>query len=220
MEVETEKGKLDDLETFQSMYTATVDENSKKIEEVKGPDIEYWYSNERYLEVKGTLGGSCMSYPERNKYMSFYSLNPEKVSLLVLYPEGRRDKIIGRAMLWNIDEINDEKVEGVKFMDRIYTSSQADEELFIMYAKKNGYYYKSSQSYGFYPTVKPNGEQENMKLSVYINSIGYQYYPYVDTLTYYIKKDNKLINRIDDSERDKEIGTMTSQSGGISWNNY
>ena len=211
--VESEKGKLDDLESFQMMYTAVVEENSKKIDVVSGDDIKHWYSNEHYLETKGTLGGSCMSDPKKNKYMSFYALNPEKVSMLILFPEGRRDVIIGRALLWNIDEIDGNPVKDIKYMDRIYTINQGDEELFINYAKKNRFYYKSSQSYGDYPIVTPSGQQ-NIKLSVFINDIDYEYYPYVDTLTYYNRKTHEITNK---TVSGNEYGTMTSQGGGVSW---
>lgn len=210
--VEAEKGKLDDLESFQMMYTAVVEENSKKIEVVNGDDIQKWYLCENYLEQKGTIM-SCMSSSERNKYMSFYALNPEKVSMLILFPEGRRDVIIGRALLWNIDEIDGNPVKDIKYMDRIYTINQGDEELFINYAKKNGFYYKSSQSYGDYPIVTPSGQQI-IKLSVFINDIDYDYYPYVDTLTYYNRKKNEITNK---TVSGNDYGTMTSQSGRISW---
>lgn len=214
IEIEGRGELLNDLESFQSMYTSTVDENSKKIVEVKGDDIQKWYCNETYLDIKGTLGNSCMSYPERNKYMSFYALNPEHVSMLVLFPEGRQDKIIGRALLWNIDEIDGKKVEGIRFMDRIYTATQADEEMFINYAKKNGYYYKSSQGAGDYPFVTPEG-QKSIKVSVFMNNIDYQYYPWVDTLPYFNKVTKEVTNRTDNYQN---FGTMNSQGGGINWN--
>ena len=106
--------------------------NSKKIDEVSGADIIIMKIN------KKELWGSCMADSHKGKIFNIIFKNPEKCSMAILYPEGgyRSGKIIGRAILWKIDQVDGEPVENFTFMDRIYTSVQADEELFILYAKK------------------------------------------------------------------------------------
>jgi len=209
--------KPTDLETFQDQFTALVEENSKKIVEVKGDLIAYWYNSENYLTRNGTLGGSCMSSAERSKkYLKIYTENPDKISLLILFPEGNKEKIIGRAILWKLDEINGKPVENMYYMERIYTINSSDEFIFQEYAKKHGYYYKSVQAYGTdYDIVTPDGNK-SIHMSVYVdskNGKGYDYYPYVDTLQYFCPTDGELTNH---RKRDKRYGTMTDTGGGIS----
>lgn len=205
----------DDVTSFQEMYTAMVEENSKKIVKVSGEDIRYWYLVDHYLDEKNTLGGSCMRYQNCQSFLDIYAVNPEKVSMLILFPEGRQDKIIGRAILWKLDTLNGSKVDDIYYMDRIYTSNSSDEFLFIEYAKKHGYYYKSSQSYGTnYPIVKPDGTSQNMIMEVNIGpSTKYTRYPYVDTLQRYNPKTGVLSN--DEHRRDTACLTNTSGSGGF-----
>lgn len=190
--------KPNDLETFQDQFTAIVEENSKKIVEVKGDLISFWYNCENYLDSsKGTLGGSCMASREKSrKYLQIYTKNPEKISLLILFPEGNQEKIIGRAILWKLDKLNGEDVSDQYYMDRIYTANSSDEFIFMEYAKRKGYFYKSSQSYGTdYDIVTPEGNKQ-LDMKVYINpSIEYEYYPYVDTLQYYHASDGELTNK-------------------------
>ena len=209
--------KPNDIETFQDQFTAMVEENSKKIVEVKGDKISYWYNSEHYLERKGTLGGSCMSDPSRaNRYLKIYTENPDNVSLLVLFPEGRNDMIMGRAILWKLDEVDGEPVTDKYFMERIYTMNTSDEFLFQEYAKRKGYFYKSVQAYGTdYDIVTPDGNKK-VQMSVYVNSNngnGYSHYPYIDTLQYYCVKDGELTNR---RNPDKKYGQCTDTGGGIS----
>lgn len=198
--------KPNDVETFQQMYTALVDENSKKIVKVSGDEISYFYSRENYLdEANGTLGNSCMANPGKaKKYLKLYTDNPEKVSMLILFPEGRKDKIIGRAILWKIDRVNDVEVENYYFMDRIYTLKMGDEFMFTEYAKKHGYIYKSVQAYGTdYDLVTPDGNKKvNLSITLDPKSPnGYEYYPYLDTLQFYCKEDGEITNNKDTNKR-------------------
>jgi len=205
----------DDRQSFLDMYIATVEENSKKIAKFDGDKIAYWYNCENYKVISGTLGGSCMSDPSKaSKFLKLYTENPEKVSILVLYPEGETDKIIGRAILWKIDTINDEQVEGKYYMDRIYTVTSSDEELFINYARRNGYYYKSTQAYGDYPFINPEGVKEEVAVSVFLKPLDYGLYPYLDSLSYYCPDDGEVTNK---PKGGKKYGTMTNTGGGISF---
>lgn len=206
----------DDRQSFLDMYIATVEENSKHIYKCEGEKIPYWYNCDNYKTQSGTLGGSCMSDPSRaSQYLKLYAENPEKVSMLILFPEGEIDKIIGRAILWKIDKIDEVDVTGdIYYMDRIYTVNSSDEELFINYAKRNGYYYKSTQQYGDYPIVTSSGEKENIRISVFLKPLDYGLYPYVDTLSYYCPEDGEVTNK---RTSNKNYGTMTSTGGTISF---
>ena len=80
-------------------------------------------------------------------------------------------------------------------MDRIYTVTSSDEELFINYARRNGYYYKSTQAYGDYPFINPEGVKEEVAVSVFLKPLDYGLYPYLDSLSYYCPDDGEVTNK-------------------------
>jgi len=186
----------EDIESFVNMFVAIVESKSKMIVPVKGEQIRTYYDCKNYFKDTGTLGGSCMRDSSKAEQLNIYVDNPESVQLLVLYPEDIRDKIIGRALLWKLSKINGEDVKDKYFMDRIYTASDSDEFMYIEYAKKNGYYYKSVQTYGSsYNIVHPNGDEEQTILEAQLKPIDYKNkYPYMDTMQFYNPKDGNITN--------------------------
>jgi hypothetical protein len=211
--------KPEDVESFVNMFIATVEENSKKFVIVNGEDIRYWYNQENYFKNTGTLGGSCMKYKEKSKYFDIYSKNDDKVQMLILHPEDVRDKIIGRALVWKLDE-----PEGRYFMDRIYTANDSDEYMFIEYAKRKGWLYKSSQSIGNeINTIDPkNDKSDTIKMVVNLKPNGYDYYPYLDTMKFYNPYTGMLTNSYEFvyeyniKEKSKLFIKLTSDSGNYS----
>ena len=202
--------KLDDLESFQNMFTTLVEENSKIIKEVQGEDVRKFYNRNNHFLDTGTLRGSCMADPEKQPYLVMYSLNPKNVTMLVLFPEDVRDKIIGRALLWNLPD-------GRKFMDRIYTSKDADEYMFIEYAKANGYYYKTSQTYGWDHEIidGKNGNRVKLDIQIEFDDTSFEQYPYLDTLQFFnheknILTNNKQLTRVEGEEGQWKLLTHTS----------
>ena len=196
--------RLDDIESFVFMFQTEADKNIKKFEIVKGKDIQHWYLENNYFETSGTLSSSCMRHEEKNKYMSFYALNPEKVSMLILHPEQDHTKIIGRAILWDLDVPN-----GKKFMDRIYTSKDTYEYLFINWATNNKYMYKGKQAYGAdYDLVDTDGTRKQIPIGVEVNHLDYKYFPYIDTLQYY--EDEKFWLTNDRSTKTGRYSTLTN----------
>ena len=160
--------KNEDIENFVNAYKSTYDKinkGSENFELVKGEDIRYWYLEDRYEEVKGQLGNSCMRYQRCQEYLDIYVENPESCSLLIL--KGKTpDKIIGRALIWTINE--GPGVVGRKFMDRIYTINDSDKLLFEAYAKEHDILKSQNSSY-----------------KIKVKEGRYDYYPYMDTLTCY-----------------------------------
>jgi len=206
----------DDVESFVNMFVAIVESKSKMIVKVEGDEIRKYYSCDNYYKNTGTLGGSCMkdSYKGERGFFDIYTKNPEQVSMLILYPEDIRNKIIGRAILWKLSKVDGEEVNDRYFMDRAYTANDSDEYMFIEYAKSNGYYYKSSQTYGSdYDIVHPSGESKRTKLEVHLPPKSYENYPYVDTLQYY----NPDTGVISNNYIGGGFGTMTDTGGDISF---
>lgn len=184
--------KPNDVESFVNMFVATVEANSKIIKIVSGEDIRHYYNKTNTFKNGGTLGGSCMNHPDRGKYLELYVNNPEKIQMLILYPEDIRDKIIGRALLWKLDTPKGERY----FLDRIYTSQDSDVYMFIDYAKKQGWLYKSSQTYGWeIDTIDTRDDSRSiLTMGINLKKVNYDYYPYADTMQFYNSSAGKITN--------------------------
>jgi hypothetical protein len=82
-------------------------EKFKRFEIVKGSDIKFWYSQNRYEKRdSGSLGSSCMRGDKAQKFFDIYIDNDDVVSLIILKSRNDPDKIIGRALLWDATFIN------------------------------------------------------------------------------------------------------------------
>jgi hypothetical protein len=166
-----------DIEKFTNEFISLVkssrsDENSV-LDIVSGDDISYWYDLENYQGAMGKLGSSCMSGSEAARnYLEIYTKNPDKVSLLIL--KNKDNKLIGRALLWKTDD-------GGIFMDRIYTSCDSDDNIFINYAINNGYVYRNISA-GNCKYFVGGKELDNYRMSVTLKNHDFEYYPYLDTL--------------------------------------
>ena len=200
-----------ELEQFTNQYKATYDfakDALKQFDVVKGEDIAYWYNNgagDRYVDGGGSLNNSCMSEVSSD-FFDIYTQNPQ-VSLVILYGDNGSiesekyvdTEIKGRALLW------DAKLDGmdVKFMDRIYTTYDADVELFKQFAEKNGWWYKKRQS--MEPSedfTDGNTIRRSGTIEVKLDGTDFEYYPYCDTICYIDKDTGMGSNKYwDDSDR-------------------
>jgi hypothetical protein len=197
--------KNEDLENFVNAYKSTYDtmaKRSEKFELVKGEDIRYWYLEDRYEEVSGQLGNSCMRYKRCQSYLDIYVENPESCSLLILKGNDP-DKIAGRALIWTIHE--GPGVAGRRFMDRIYTIKDSDRILFEAYAKENDIL--KSQTYTYKIKVKEGR---------------YDYYPYMDTFTCYDYEKGILSSSLEGEDILELINTdgTASDNEGRVWSEY
>lgn len=139
---------------------------------VDGDDLGFWYHRKNYLHPhQGTLGSSCQA-PGRLDWLEIYIKNPETVKLVILKSEENFDKIVGRALLWTLED-------GTKMMDYIYTSKDSDQKVFEEYAKMNNWRrYNDGSTFVAY--IKP-GEFDK--------------YPSVDTMNRWDPATGKLSNR-------------------------
>lgn len=173
-----------DIESFTNMYKAMTDRDYKfsLIDIVSGEKIGYWYNYRQYANNDmGSIANSCMKAVNKI-YYNIYMKNPESVSLIIMYSDETKSKIKARALLWKL-----ETPEGRFFMDRVYTNDYSDEQIFIDFAKKNGWLYKSSQSMGYdVPIIDPLKDEikpGKMDLYVKINPFRFRKFPYFDTLS-------------------------------------
>jgi hypothetical protein len=199
-----------EIEQFTNTYKATYDfakDALKQFDIVKGDKISYWYDNDnghRYVDGGGSLNNSCMAEVERD-YFDIYTQNPQ-VSLVILYGDNGNiesgkytdDKIKVRAILW------DAKLDGqaVKFMDRVYTTHDADVELFKQFAEKNGWWFKKRQSMEPSEAFTDGNLVKSGTIEVKLDDAGFDYYPYCDTICYIDSETGMASNKYwSDSDR-------------------
>lgn len=202
------KTKAQQLEDFVNKYKSL--RKPGEFELVSGDDIVKYYNQDMYESTEGTLGNSCMKYDKCGRFVKFYAVNSDVVSLLIMKSRDDSEQIIGRALVWNLDIPEDRM-----FMDRIYTKNQFDEESFKEYAKEKGWLYKYNQNmdedeYIVDPTT---GEKERILLVVTsMENSPTELYPYLDTLKYYDYTDYVLSNQEDyiDNDYYKLEGTQGS----------
>jgi hypothetical protein len=194
-----------DIEDFVNKYKATFDfigDALKRFDIVKGDKISYWYNGHRYEEGDGTLNNSCMAYVEE-EYFDIYTQNSQ-VSLVILYDDNgkvgekyRSDKIKGRAILWECT------IDGtpIKFMDRIYTVDDCDVDLFKQFAQKNGWWYKTKQNMENTTAITDGTQQKRCTIIAKLDSVTFDYYPYMDTLCFLNLDTTEASNEAHNSHR-------------------
>lgn len=179
------------IENFVNKYKSIIRNETyfDKFELVKGNDILHWYLGDNYNESRGTLGGSCMQSEYCQTYFGIYKNNPNQVSLCILKNENGT-KIKGRAIIWNVTKPD------IIFMDRIYTNDDADVNIFLQYAKNNGWYCKKRQSYNEGDDlIAPDGSVlSDTKMKVVLENDNFNRYPYMDTMRYYHYDINTIAN--------------------------
>lgn len=160
------------IEKFVNLYEAeamlrkNVFDNFKVIE---GEDIRKWYHEKHYEGgSSGQLSNSCMRYPNCQDFFDIYVQNPEVCKMLIYINE--YNELRGRALLWTL-------ADGTKYMDRIYTSKDSYDPLFLKWAGKNGY-----------TKSIINSSIVNVKAK------DYELYPYMDTFTFFDAEEGRLSN--------------------------
>lgn len=193
-------------------------EKFKRFEVVTGQDIAYWYNENRYEKTGGSLGSSCMRYSRCQSYFDIYTQNDE-VSLIILKSKNDPNKIIGRALLWDVELINkpDETEDGdIKFMDKIYVNDYSDENFFKKYARAHGYYYKRFQDGSSTPLMFDDKQLSTDESLITVNvGDGYDRYPYIDTLCYY-DEGNGMLSNDSDSTYDYTLQETGGGNGSCS----
>lgn len=165
-----------EVESFVNAFKAEYDVKHKDVFKdfylVSGEDIRKYYLENSYeMPPKGQIWSSCMRYAKCQPFLDIYIKNPDKVQMLVLMDS--REKVRGRSLIWKLDKPE------VIFMDRIYAKNDNDINLFKIYAKNNGWIYKSEQCNDI--TAIYNSDKI---LNVKLDNFKFDLYPYMDTLCY------------------------------------
>ena len=179
------------LEEFVNAYKAAREPG--KFELVKGSDIPYWYYELNYETQNASLGDSCMKGEECESFFNFYAKNSDKVSLLIMKSRFSDNKIIGRALVWDLTE-----PEGRIYMDRIYVNYEHDYENFKNYARNKGWLFKKEQNMYADETIVDSKTNESKEMILIVRNMKpNETYPYLDTLKYYNPTNEVLSNNAD-----------------------
>lgn len=187
-----------------------------KIEVVEGQEIAHWYKAENYLELKSSLGSSCMRNVN-SKFFGIYTDNPEVCKMVVILEEDEQgqEKLVARALLWKpSDIINGKGVEFEWFMDRQYATSDAGVESLRKWATDKGYAYKTNNTHSSFSKITYQNEDFSCNMEVQLKKYVYYSFPYMDTFRRLDPDPYILYN--DDNEDEEYAGCyiLNSTSGG------
>ena len=177
------------VDSFKAQFDFRKDKSSG-IEIVEGEEIRKWYLEDNYYSPKYTLNNSCMRYEFCQKYLDIYVKNSQ-VKLAILKSPDDKNKIIGRALIWKLDN-------GETYLDRPYANNDEDVNLFKQWGKSKGW--------------KVSGTYEDK--SVKLDSCDFSYYPYMDTLKYLNRKNCTLYSSSDEFDSGNEDFIRLEDTGG------
>ncbi len=201
------------VEDFVNKFKSAIEQGGERFMVVEGEDIAKWYNYTNYKEVSGTLGRSCMARVS-SKYFDIYVKNPEVCRLVILLED---DKLIGRALLWNVDKdqkntLGTNEGDFVYFMDRQYTIKDSDVVKFRNYANENNWAYKEINNHTNTTSVTFKGETSDWDLTIELSDNDYEYFPYMDTFKRYDPNKHILYN--DREDNSENIGHYILESTG------
>ena len=220
----SESGKRgEDIQSFVDLYKSNFDILfNKKIDLfdiVEGDELVKWYDFDNYaISILSTpLHSSCMSDDFCSEYLEFYAKNSDKIKMLIQYSDETKSSITARSLLWFLDE-----PKGRVYMDRVYYMKDHQVDMFINYAKQNGWLFRESQNILDRNIIdstteslyRPNLIINNIKLS--------RYYPYLDTIRY-LYQDNKILTNKRIGSIEEEPVLLTDTDGDVysaTWSTY
>jgi hypothetical protein len=183
-----DKYKDKDIEEFVNKFKASIENSKERFLVVEGNDIDYWYDHNRYYEISGTLGNSCMRGKSGTGYFDIYTKNPEVCRMLILI---ENDKLKGRALVWKVSNSSN-NLDFTYFLDRQYTINDSDVIKFRKYAEENDWAYKTYNNNSDLSEVTYKGVNKSIRMNIKLKhadedkkSFRYKKYPYLDTFRRY-----------------------------------
>jgi len=180
---------------------------------IYGANIRKFYDENIYMPGGGFLNNSCMRYDYCQEYFDIYVDNPDKVNLLIMRNPKIKNKIDGRALIWNLDSH-----KGKKFMDLPYCTKDYMMKIYQEYAKKKGWFYTKVDdgkvnNYRFLNIFDSNGNKTDEIFDVNLTPQEYENYPHLDLMRYYNPYTGHLTS---DSDVDDEYLILDQEDGGFS----
>jgi hypothetical protein len=164
-----------DIELFVYEFAAVLERESEvnNLKVVTGEDIRKYYSERNYEDrSRGSLGRSCMSNPEKGKFLDIYVDNPENISMVVILSND--GKVKARALIWKMYSLENKK--WYYFLDRVYYTLTYQEGIINDWFKKN------------YEDILEKWQLRDLNVVVPLMKCEYKFFPYLDTIQYFYKK--------------------------------
>lgn len=198
-----------DLENFFHLFKGKLDVENYTIKIVEGEELRAYYHIDTYYnptpgvtekppegepDPRTVLMKSCLKQPEKQPFFDIYVKNPEKIKMLIMLNKDK--KLVCRALIWYDLFVVDKPESPTKgtLLDRIYYTSESDVNIFIDYAKKQGWMYKTHQVKDC-RTFIFNGASIDKPISTRLPHPGhYEKYPYIDTLCFYTPDTGRISN--------------------------
>lgn len=166
-----------EVETFVNKFRGTLsvmNDVFSRFEIVEGDELVFWYHRKNYESQSGSLGTSCQAVG-RADWLEIYSDNPDTIKLLILKSFDNPDKIVGRALLWHLED-------GKILMDYVYSNKESDKNVFNEYANSKGYIIREKSNGNWTANIKQKPD-------------GYDSYPSVDTMRHWNRNTGKISNQ-------------------------
>ena len=177
------------VDNFKALFDFRKNKASQ-IEIVEGEEIRKWYLENNYYKPNYTLQNSCMRYSHCQKYLDIYVENSQ-VKLAILKSPDDKNKIIGRALIWTLEN-------GETYLDRPYANNDEDVNLFKQWGRAKGW--------------KVSGTYDDV--IVKLDSCDFSYYPYMDTFKYLDRKNCKLHSSSTEFDNANEDFINLEDTGG------
>lgn len=152
------------IEKLTNDYISQQEGSKIKIEYLSGDRFKEGYIKDNQI-CASSLSESCMN--GKPQLLDMYSENPEVISLLVVK---NNDKIIGRSILWNIND-------NVKYIDKSYVSFDWVDNIIKKEINKKNYL-----------TILES------ETSIKLNKFSFEKFPYLDTFRYFDDQNGVLCN--------------------------
>ena len=157
--------------------------------DTSGVEVSYKPSE---VYIKSSSFTSCMRNQNPCRFQIYDDL--EFTGIAYLVEDG---ELIGRALIHD-KVFNGSEGETVKVMDRVYYNNSDTLQTFIAWAQKNGYWYKTEQAASHNVFCAPdNTIVDEPSLFIECGDLtdrGYDEVPYIDTFSYYDKRQEVLHN--------------------------
>ncbi len=183
-----------DIEEFVNKFKVASSNENFEFIIVNGLKIKNWYLEDNYTEEgSGSLMDSCMKDSYKQDYLNLYSRNKSIIQLVCLLDKNT-NLLMGRALLWTLDE---SPSPTNLFLDRIYVAEEYLYELFKQKAEEEGWMYKCSQSNDIEKGQEFVHLSKKYKglIKVKLKRWRFDYYPYVDSMTFFDPEKGVLQNR-------------------------
>jgi hypothetical protein len=178
---------VDNFKAYRDFQTSKKD----KFEVVQGEEIRKWYDEDTYENAAYHLNNSCMRYDRCQKYLDIYTENTNQVSMVIMKGLDP-NKIIGRALIWKLDN-------GNTYLDRPYANNDEDVNLFKQWGRNKGY-------------VVYGDTYEHKEVT--LDKSDFRFYPYMDTFKYLNRGKNLLSTYSGEFDDGNEDWIRLESTGG------